>query len=45
MVEGDGKTSAGEPGGDSWGGKDSWKNGGGSTWLTGSYDPELKTLY
>src|SRR5580704_563695 len=35
----------GEPGNDTWGGKDSWKNGGGSTWLTGSYDPELKTLY
>jgi alcohol dehydrogenase (cytochrome c) len=35
----------GEPGSDSWGGKDSWKNGGGSTWLTGSYDPELKLLY
>ena len=35
----------GEPGNETWGGKDSWKNGGGSTWLTGSYDPELKTLY
>jgi alcohol dehydrogenase (cytochrome c) len=35
----------GEPGNESWGGKDSWKTGGGSTWLTGSYDPELKLLY
>jgi alcohol dehydrogenase (cytochrome c) len=34
----------GEPNANSWGG-DSWKTGGGSTWLTGSYDPELKTLY
>ena len=24
---------------------DSWKTGGGSTWLTGSYDPELNLLY
>ena len=35
----------GEPGNDTWGGQDSWKTGGGSTWLTGSYDPELKLLY
>jgi PQQ-dependent dehydrogenase (methanol/ethanol family) len=35
----------GEPGHDTWGGNDSWKTGGGSTWLTGSYDPELKLLY
>ena len=35
----------GEPGNETWGGKDSWKTGGGSTWLTGSYDPELKLLY
>ncbi len=35
----------GEPGSETWGGKDSWKTGGGSTWLTGSYDPELHTLY
>ncbi|MEX2303011.1 MAG: PQQ-binding-like beta-propeller repeat protein [Bryobacterales bacterium] len=34
----------GEPGHDTWKG-DSWKNGGGSTWLTGSYDPELNLLY
>ena len=24
---------------------DSWKTGGGGTWLTGTYDPELDTLY
>jgi alcohol dehydrogenase (cytochrome c) len=35
----------GEPGSETWGGMDSWKTGGGSTWLTGSYDPLLKTLY
>ena len=36
--------SPGEPGSDSWPG-DSWVHGGGATWLTGSYDPELKLLY
>ena len=35
---------AGESGNESWGG-DSWRNGGGSTWLTGSYDPDLDLLY
>lgn len=34
----------GEKGNDTWPG-DSWKRGGGSTWLTGSYDPELDLLY
>ncbi len=34
----------GEPGHETWKG-DSWKYGGGSTWLTGSYDPELNLLY
>ena len=34
----------GEPGHDTWGG-DSWKTGGGATWVTGSYDPELGLLY
>lgn len=34
----------GEPGGDTWPG-DSWKQGGGPTWMTGTYDPELNTLY
>lgn len=35
----------GEPGNDTWHTKDSWKTGGGSTWVTGSYDPELKLIY
>lgn len=34
----------GEPGAETWSG-DSWKTGGGSTWLTGSYDPALNLLY
>jgi alcohol dehydrogenase (cytochrome c) len=34
----------GEPGHDTWEG-DSWKYGGGSTWITGSFDPELHTVY
>jgi alcohol dehydrogenase (cytochrome c) len=36
--------SPGEPGGDSWKG-DSWKTGGGSVWVTGSYDPDLNLTY
>lgn len=39
----------GEPGGDTWpsGGKlgDAWKRGGASTWITGSFDPELNLIY
>ena len=34
----------GEKGNETWLG-DSWKYGGGSTWMTGSYDPELNLLY
>ena len=34
----------GEPGNDTWKG-DSWKRGGAPAWVTGSYDPELNTLY
>jgi alcohol dehydrogenase (cytochrome c) len=34
----------GEPGSDTWGGN-SWEHGGGSTWVTGSYDPELNLVY
>jgi alcohol dehydrogenase (cytochrome c) len=34
----------GEPGNETWSG-DSWKTGGGNTWLTGSYDPELNLIY
>lgn len=34
----------GEPGNDTWAG-DSWKSGGGATWVTGSYDPDQDLLY
>jgi alcohol dehydrogenase (cytochrome c) len=34
----------GEFGNDTWKG-DSWKTGGGASWLTGTYDPELNTIY
>ncbi len=34
----------GEPGSESWGG-DSAQHGGGSTWVTGSYDPDLNLVY
>ncbi|MBI1791349.1 MAG: PQQ-dependent dehydrogenase, methanol/ethanol family [Acidobacteria bacterium] len=33
-----------DPGAGTWGG-DSWKRGGGSTWITGTYDPELNLTY
>lgn len=36
----------GQPGSETWkDGGDAWKNGGGPAWLTGSYDPELNTVY
>jgi alcohol dehydrogenase (cytochrome c) len=35
----------GQPGSDTWPPNDSWKTGGGSTWLTGSYDPELDLVF
>jgi alcohol dehydrogenase (cytochrome c) len=35
---------AGEAGNDTWKG-DSWKNGAGSTWYVGSYDPKLNLIY
>ena len=34
----------GEPGSETWRG-DAWKTGGGSIWLTGSYDPTLNLTY
>ena len=34
----------GDFGHDTWKG-DSWKTGGGATWLTGTYDPDLNTVY
>ena len=35
----------GEPGSETWGANDTWKTGGGATWVTGTYDPGLNTLY
>jgi alcohol dehydrogenase (cytochrome c) len=37
----------GEPGFDTWGttDADAWKFGGGSAWITGSYDADLDTIY
>jgi alcohol dehydrogenase (cytochrome c) len=34
----------GEPGNETWAG-DSWKHGGGSVWVTGSYDPETNMTF
>ena len=34
----------GEPGNETWPG-DTWKHGGAPTWVTGSFDPELRTVY
>ncbi len=34
----------GEAGHETWSGE-SWKTGGGATWVTGSYDPDLKLVY
>jgi alcohol dehydrogenase (cytochrome c) len=34
----------GEPGNETWAG-DSWKHGGGSVWVTGSYDPETNLTF
>lgn len=34
----------GEPGSETWEG-DSWARGGGTAWITGTYDPELDLLY
>ncbi len=34
----------GEKGNETWSG-DAWKTGGGSTWVTGAYDPALKLVY
>jgi alcohol dehydrogenase (cytochrome c) len=35
----------GEPGSETWPKGDQWKNGGGSVWVTGNYDPETNTAY
>jgi alcohol dehydrogenase (cytochrome c) len=34
----------GQPGAETWEG-DGWKTGGGPTWLTGTFDPELNVIY
>lgn len=34
----------GDPGNDTWKGE-SWQRGGGSSWLTGSYDPDLNLVF
>jgi alcohol dehydrogenase (cytochrome c) len=36
--------SPGEPGSETWSG-DAWKSGGGSIWVTGTYDPVLNLTY
>jgi alcohol dehydrogenase (cytochrome c) len=35
----------GEPGADSWQMPRGWERGGGSAWITGTYDPELDLVY
>lgn len=35
----------GEPGNETWGSGDAWKHGGSATWVTGTYDPQLNTVY
>jgi alcohol dehydrogenase (cytochrome c) len=35
----------GEPGSETWPNKDAMEHGGGATWMTGTYDPELNLLY
>lgn len=35
----------GDPGHESWPAGDAWKNGGGSTWLTGTYDPQQNLIF
>jgi alcohol dehydrogenase (cytochrome c) len=35
----------GEPGSETWPNGDEWKTGGGSVWITGTYDPETNLAY
>jgi alcohol dehydrogenase (cytochrome c) len=35
----------GEKGSETWPADDAWKHGGGATWISGSYDPELDLVY
>src|SRR4029453_12918998 len=34
-----------EPGNDTWTDGESWRTGGGPTWVTGSFDPDLGLVY
>jgi alcohol dehydrogenase (cytochrome c) len=36
---------AGEPGNETWSTNGTWQHGGGSTWITGTYDPDLNLIY
>jgi len=38
-------TGPGEPGFDTWKAPDTWQHGGGSTWVTGAYDPDSNLTY
>jgi alcohol dehydrogenase (cytochrome c) len=40
-----GVPAPGEPGSETWPATDAWSRGGGSAWITGTYDPELDLLY
>ena len=35
----------GEPGSDTWGGEETWKHGGGTTWTTGYYDEKSNLIW
>ena len=35
----------GQPGSETWPDTDAWERGGGPAWLTGTYDPDLNTVY
>jgi alcohol dehydrogenase (cytochrome c) len=35
----------GEPGSETWPSTDAWQRGGGTTWVTGTYDPEIDLIY
>jgi alcohol dehydrogenase (cytochrome c) len=37
--------SPGEKGFETWNGSENWQTGGASTWITGSYDPDLDLVY
>lgn len=37
--------ATGEPGNETWNGSENWKTGGGTTWITGTYDAKLDLVY